>query len=353
MPRKKRNAGRRERIGNVSLYQHHGAWYLYYRETDQPKRHRIGTDYSAAKQAAAEVNAKLSTGLQSPYSFQAITVEELRRKFLDHHEHVEQSSFATLRRYCSATNHLAKFAGSKLAHALEAEDFLRHRRTARVSPNGHRNTRKRPLKGKGILFILETCRSMYKYAAKKRHLPPYTENPFEEVCFSKSKINDRQPIAVFDADLELKFFATIALSQLPFFAVLAKTATRSGELRHAMIDEFDLGNAWWHIRNKPELGWWIKTRRERSVPLAPEIVEILKLVIGSRKKGLVFWHQFQKEPSRLAHLNLHALSQEAQAQSLAIERQQQQPLSRGQQSKHFEKICALRASSVRNLCASP
>lgn len=206
MPRKNRKAGRRERDGNVSLYQHHGAWYLYYREADRARRHRIGTDYSAAKHAAAEVNAKRSSGLQSPYSFQAITVDELRRKFLDHHEHIEQSSYATLKRYRSATNHLALFAGTKLAHALEAEDFLRHLRTARVSPNGHGNTRKRPLKGKGILFILETCRSMYKYAAKKRHLPPYTENPFEEVCFAKSKINDRQLIAVFDAALELQFF---------------------------------------------------------------------------------------------------------------------------------------------------
>jgi hypothetical protein len=129
--------------------------------------------------------------LRSSYSFEPILIADLRLKYLDLHEHIERSSLATLKRYRSATNHLANFAGKTPAHDIQAEEFLRH---LRVSPNGHQHTAKRSLRDKGIQFILETCRSMYKFAARKRHLPPYGEKPFDEVRISKSKILDRQPV---------------------------------------------------------------------------------------------------------------------------------------------------------------
>lgn len=46
---------------------------------------------------------------------------------------------------------------------------------------------------------------------------------------------------------------------------------RSGLLVHSFKDGF--------TSNKPELGWRIKTRRERSIPLVPELVAVLTKVI--------------------------------------------------------------------------
>jgi len=42
--------------------------------------------------------------------------------------------------------------------ARDAEEFVRHLRTIEVAPNGHKNTRKRRLLDKGIIYILESCR---------------------------------------------------------------------------------------------------------------------------------------------------------------------------------------------------
>ena len=60
------------------------------------------------------------------------------------------------------------------------------------------------------------------------------------------------------------------------------------EATRALIEEVDLGGGWLHVRNKPELGWMVKTGHERSVPLLPEVVTVLRGVIGTRIAGPVF-----------------------------------------------------------------
>ena len=94
-----------------------------------------------------------------------LPVSELRRRFLDYHEHVVRSSLATVSRYRSATQHLDDYASTVgadgAAHELDADGFVRYLRTLRVAPNGHARTPRRPLRDKGIRFILETCRSLF------------------------------------------------------------------------------------------------------------------------------------------------------------------------------------------------
>ena len=57
-------------------------------------------------------------------------------------------------------------------------EFVRYLRSVRVSPNGHPNTPKRPLLDKGVRYVLGCCRALFNHAARRRHLPPYAENPF-------------------------------------------------------------------------------------------------------------------------------------------------------------------------------
>src|SRR5579864_8034225 len=96
---RRRKRATRKRVGRVSYYQHHGSWYLYYREGTERVRRRIGPLETEAAQLAAEVNAQLSAGSRSFLSFVPVTIGELRRGFLDDHEQVRHSSIATLRRY--------------------------------------------------------------------------------------------------------------------------------------------------------------------------------------------------------------------------------------------------------------
>src|SRR5690349_17683171 len=107
-----RRSGRvhRTRVGKVSLYQHHGAWWVYYREAGTPVRKKVAVDRGPAEQVAAQINAQLASNAPTLLSFQPVSVPDLRTRFLDYHENVLRSSLATIRRYRAATAHLETFA---------------------------------------------------------------------------------------------------------------------------------------------------------------------------------------------------------------------------------------------------
>jgi integrase len=305
----------RLRVGRVSLYLHHGALWIYYRDGGKPVRRKVNGSVADGERLAAQVNAQLAAVIGQPLApaeapvpavvhaqpvsgvplqapFTPISVPDLRDRFLDYHEHVLRSSIGTVRRYRAATRHLVEFVGQERtppqAHEVSPSAFAAYLRRIEVSPNGHKKTRRRNLRDKGIQFILETCRSMYTFAVKRHHLPPYASNPFSELPLDRFKIEDAKPIFVFTEATELAFFKAASDWAFPIHFTLAKTGLRVGELTHLLIEEVDLEGGWLHVRNKTDLGWRVKTGNERSVPLLPEVVAVLRAVIGKRKSGPVF-----------------------------------------------------------------
>ena len=141
----------RKRIGRVSLYLHHGAWWLYYRDGTQAIRRRVSTDRGEAERIAAEVNAQVAAAAPTMFAFAPTNVVELRQRFLNYHEDVLKSSVATINRYRTATQHLIDYAaglGPKIkVHEIPIAEFVAFLRKRQVSPNGHRNTAKRLLRG--------------------------------------------------------------------------------------------------------------------------------------------------------------------------------------------------------------
>ena len=189
------------RIGKVQGYLRGSVWYLYYHEQGQRRRPRVGADLEAARQMAAQINSQLETGAPAALSFEAIPILELRDRWLAHHEQVLRSSIASIKRYRAATEHLIRYIQTvkpvKLAshfRTSHAEDFVGHLRTIRVSPNGHPKSAKRPLFDKGIQYILETCRTLFAYAMKRRHLSPYAENPFSAIELGRLPIEHVKPV---------------------------------------------------------------------------------------------------------------------------------------------------------------
>lgn len=293
-------------VGNVRGYLRGRVWYLYYHEQGQRRRPRVGPDRVIARQMAAQINSQLEVGAPSSLSFEPIAFVELRDRWLHRHEHVLRSSVQTIRRYRTATEHLIRYAqmvrpvkvvsNFTVSHA---EDFVRHLRSIRVSPNGHPNSAKRPLLDKGIQYILETCRTLFAYAIKRRHLSPYAENPFSALELGRLPIEHFRKIVLPTADQQIALLKACDNWQLPIYVTLMLTGLRPGELGHLLLPEdIDFEQNLLFVRNRINLGWQIKTRNERTIPLVPCLARLLKAHMGTRAQGPVFLRrQFATEYS--------------------------------------------------------
>ena len=175
-----------------------------------------------------------------------------------------------------------------MAHEVQPDAFAAYLRAALVAPNGHPNAVRRRLRDKGVQYILQCCRAMFAFAGQRRHLPPYSGNPFARLPIDRLKVADRKPIFVFNNATEIAFLRGCDLWGFAIHFTLAKTGVRVGELTHLLIGDLDLDGGWLRVRNKPDLGWQVKTGAERDVPLLPELVAVLRTVIGSRAAGPVF-----------------------------------------------------------------
>jgi integrase len=283
------------RTGRVVGYLRGSIWYLCYHEGGRRRRPRVGPALTDARWLAAQINGELEAGAPSALGFNPISISVLRDRWLEYHEQVARSSVQTIRRYRTATDHLLRFLARYPArHAgarqvSHAEAFVGYLRTIRVSPNGCPQTAKRPLMDKGVRFVLECCRAMFNYAAKRRHLSPYAENPFKVLEIGRIPVEVSRPVQLLTADQERKFVEACDDWQFPVFLTLMLTGLRPGELCHLLLpDDLDLETGIVRVRNKPDLGWQVKTRRQRDVPLIPELVAVLRGLVGSRSAGVAF-----------------------------------------------------------------
>jgi len=141
---------------------------------------------------------------------------------------------------------------------------------------------------KGLIAVFErSCRASVSFdAAIRSQASPsasYTETLFSELPLDRLKIEDAKPIFVFDSVTEFAFLRKCGRWAFPIHFTLAKTGLRIGELVHLLIEEMDLDEGWLQVRIKTEPGWRVKPGRERSMPLIPEVVSVLRTSIGVRR----------------------------------------------------------------------
>ncbi|QGQ25764.1 MULTISPECIES: tyrosine-type recombinase/integrase [Gimesia] len=335
------------RIGKVRGDLRGKIWYLTYHENGKRLRPKIGPDKEQARQMAARINSQLESHTHSVFNFEPVQIDDLQTRWLNHHEQVLRSSLQTIRRYRAATTHLINFIAHKgvasktsLFQVGHAEEFVHYLRTIKVAPNGHENSQKRHLLDKGIKYILQCCRSMFGYAIKRRHLSPYAENPFSSLDLDRIPIENAKVISIFSPDQEKKFLETCDDWQFPIFLTLMLTGLRPGELTHLLLPEdLDLNVGMLYVRNKPHLGWQVKTRNEREIPLIDELRDVLTISVGDRVTGPVFLQRRYSSGSVRPEINDHSekqledllqqrLAQEETASGKAINRNQWLNISR-------------------------
>jgi integrase len=335
------------RVGKVLAYLRGSVWYLCYHEQGRRRRPRVGPSKGAARQLAAQINAQVEIGAPAALSFEPIAIPELRQRWLQHHEQVLRSSVQTINRYRTATQHLLRFLDQRpVRHAshfraVHAEEFVCYLRSLKVSPNGHAHTPRRPLMDKGLHFILECCRTMFNYAMTRRHLCPYAENPFATLEIDRIPVEEMRPIELFTAAQERSFLEACDDWQFPLFLTLMLTGLRPGELTHLLLPEdLDLDARLLRVRNKPKLGWQVKTRNERDIPLIPALIDVIRLHLGSRRSGLVFrrrrWSDSQN--ADLAAQSIASLEQELSRRIVGLEAEAGQPLTRTKRLREARRV---------------
>ncbi|MCX7805677.1 MAG: hypothetical protein N3A38_10880 [Planctomycetota bacterium] len=263
-----------ERVRNVTIYRRGRAYCLYFREGKRSVRRRVGDNIAEARAMASRVAAALAEKRPSPIGFRRITFGEFADGFIVYARDVRRLAPRTVERYRAAMRLLKEFAGEAgIGHpeALQApavEDFVRWLRSRGRSRNGRAAGKIESYKTGGIRFVLGVARTAYNWAARRRHLPPYSENPFGS--FPIEELRDRgegspatRPMS--GSELEA-FFRACDDWQRPVFLVLAVYGMRVGELMHLLLEDVDLDAGTVSIRSKPELFWYVKTGRGEGVP---------------------------------------------------------------------------------------
>ncbi len=333
------------RVGKVKGYRRGLVWYLYYFEEGRRRRPRVGPSLDVARQMAAQINGQLEVGAPAALSFDPIAIPALREAWLYHHEHVRRSSLQTLSRYRTATEHLLRFLTQRPIksasnfHVAHAEAFVRYLRELRVAPNGHPHSKKRPLLDKGIQFILEACRSLFVFAAKRRHLTPYAENPFSALELSRMPIEHRREIVLPTGEQAAHLLSTADEWAFAILVTLALTGLRPGELVHLLVEDFDPVERLLHVRSRPALGWQVKTRQDRFVPLLRPHVQLLLAGLGARRGGTLFQRpKFSVERMPSWTLSAASVAQELTRRCTARESIKGEALTRTEQAAESRHI---------------
>ena len=289
----------RRRVGRVSVYQRGSRYWVYYRRGRQIRR-PVGTRRDEALTLAARINAELAEGAPTLLSFRPIRLSELADKWIDQHETVRRSSIATVRRHRTAVEHLTRYVeqvhpglrADRFGQVL-AQDFVRHLRTLRVSPNGHANTAKRTMRDKGVVFVLGTCRALFNFAGEQRHLPLYAPNPFGALAIDRLPIDDAKPIRPFTPEQELAFFKAWDEWQFSVFFVLAFTVGLDDlQVLVGLASAFDCGDASEHARGLRALGRQETLLSLLTLPLCaiPSVCQVPMrkgvTILGGRAKSL-------------------------------------------------------------------
>lgn len=216
--------------------------------------------------------------------------------FLDYVAGVQRLAWRTQDRYRAALQRLLDFCATAGILAVDqseertVEDFVLWLRGQSRTRNGAKNGKKDSYAVGGVKFILSTCRTAFNWAARRRMLPPFAENPFTRFPIDQLRDTDApdEGQKILSPEQEAAFFKACKDWQKGIFQTLTTYGLRVGELTSLLIEDVDLSAGIIQICSKPEMFWRVKTSRRRQLPVTSAMADVFKRLIGKRKAGFVF-----------------------------------------------------------------
>lgn len=286
---------RTERIGRVTIYKRGKTYYLYYRHLGTSVRRKVDGNLAAARSLASKVYGAIEEGRPSPLGFTRVGIPELLDDFIDSCESVRGLAPRTIDRYRAALSHFKRYTGSHLASRTadevthgDTEKFVKWLRQQHRTRNGAETGTVAQYSGSGRTFILNVCRTAFNWAKKRRYLPPYAENPFSALGIERMRSRERTQAQILTPDQQRAFFEACDDWQRPVFVLLALYGLRVGELTHLLISDVNLEEGSFEVCSKPEMFWSVKTQRERTLPIPPELKGLFERCGKGRREGLLF-----------------------------------------------------------------
>lgn len=256
---------------------------------------RVEGDLLDAIMRAREIDDRILNYRRSGASSRRTTHSELVGRFIDFQRRRAQAgeiTEGTCERYRTSLeyylNYVREAANPNVDtvnkvnrdFVLEFEGFLRG---VQVSPNGHANTAKRTLKSTD--YVISIVRSMFRWACDPNGsaiLGDGFANPFANI----NRRTDRVARDLFgepDITVEMaeSFLRECDSFQLPIFSLLVFYGLRPSELTFALREL--LTTEWLSVVCHPELSYFTKGRRDKRLPLLPQIRTLL--VDSKKQKG--------------------------------------------------------------------
>ena len=259
------------------------------------KQHVVGDVYDAVRRAD-EINAAINNNTATTTSSR-LTAEDLVSRFIDGlHQRADAGEVSpkTPARYRGALRHLVTFSNTCVQPRMNqngwiptrdfALQFKAHLHGARISPNGHPHTPRRPIAVKGIDFILSASRALVHWATREGHLPSSALEAFAQVgrrhvaapALSTAPIRTDEVVAlIHQADLY----------QLALFSFHIFHGARVAEPCWLMIEFVDWAGSWIEYRCIDELGYRSKGGTNKRLPMPAPMAQALTGLAAGRTGG--------------------------------------------------------------------
>lgn len=244
----------------MRVYLRGRSWCVDYAVDGKRIRKSFGRQKKVAELFLMNIEVKKAKGEELSPKYESIPLSDFITKYLEYSK--QNKSEGTYRTDLSRIRIFEKFLKEKGIQKLEdiTQELVEEFKSVTLQRSSAATFNR----------YLEMIKAMLNKAVAWRHLK---ENPLED--FKKMKITNARQVRFFTSEE----ISAILDKATPFMEkaikILLYTGMRRSELVYLTWDDIDFRNKLITVQSKPEVGFHPKSHRPRSIPIHPELEQLL------------------------------------------------------------------------------